>query len=506
MKAVRCFVAFLLLSVTFASAYGPTGHEIVGAIADDLLAHRAAGAKVNELLDGIPLQKAAVIPDEIKGWDKKGPDDPKAFPHYSQHPAIDAQLRDFWKANPPSQDTKGNVPSHHWFHYTDVPVSHAVKYVEGRKGRSQWDIVHMIPYCVAVLRGQIPQTNDRKITKPVAVILLAHYLGDIHQPLHVGAEYFDGAGQATDPDTGKPGMEDQGGNTFSLDLRDDPPRGPGIHKKKLHGFWDMDTVSALLPPISPTAAKEEKYQETESAIKNIARQMAASEPKSWRMPANTDPKDYAEAWADEILPIAREAHERLNFSNVHATPEQEQMIATGEAAEKTAQDGKLYRDWASNVVRDELHKAGWRLADLLEKTVTSGSTIATTVAPVPKADVASASATVPRPQAKTPAAQPLASVVPSAVASIAPVAASSPFGSYPTNYKDIVSAWLKTKGVNGATIEWQSEPKPADLPPGGRGHLYGYLVIFNTPAQTGAVAKTRSVLIRDGAIVNATGF
>jgi hypothetical protein len=23
--------------------------------------------------------------------------------------------------------------------------------------------------------------------------------------------------------------------------------------------------------------------------------------------------------------------------------------------------------WATNIVRDELHKAGWRLADLLEK-------------------------------------------------------------------------------------------------------------------------------------------
>jgi hypothetical protein len=26
-----------------------------------------------------------------------------------------------------------------------------------------------------------------------------------------------------------------------------------------------------------------------------------------------------------------------------------------------------YRAWATSVVREELHKAGWRLADLLEK-------------------------------------------------------------------------------------------------------------------------------------------
>ena len=30
-------------------------------------------------------------------------------------------------------------------------------------------------------------------------------------------------------------------------------------------------------------------------------------------------------------------------------------------------DHIAYRTWATNVVGEELHKAGWRLADLLEK-------------------------------------------------------------------------------------------------------------------------------------------
>jgi hypothetical protein len=539
----RCLVASVLLGATTVLAYGPTGHEIVGAIADDLLAQRPAGKKVNELLDGISLQKAAVIPDEIKGWDKKGADDPKGFPHYSSHAAIDAQLREFWRANPPSQDGKTDVPSHHWFHYTDVPVARAEKYHEGRRGRSQWDIVHMIPYCVGVLRAQIPENNERKITKPVAIILLAHYLGDIHQPLHVGAEYFDDSGHATDPDTAKPGMEDQGGNTLSLELRDDPPRGRGMHKKKLHGFWDMDAVSTLLPPIPPTAPKEEKYQETESAIKTLAHEMAGSEPKTWRMPAKMDAKDYAEAWADEILPIAREAHERLIFNNVHATPEQDHMLATGDAAEKPTDDGKLYREWASTVVRDELQKAGWRLADLLEKTVISTQTIGASLTAAPRAHdehvqggpgsslsntessgrpapetlsnahgiggspVPSRPGTGLTPAAAVKALNPPASAPPSALPSATLSQDSTPrYGSYPANYKEVVTSWLQSKGMSGSKIDWQGEPKPADIPPNGRGHLYGYLVIFNTPPQTGGTAKTRSVLIRDGQVVNANGF
>jgi hypothetical protein len=45
----------------------------------------------------------------------------------------------------------------------------------------------------------------------------------------------------------------------------------------------------------------------------------------------------------------------------------DRVVATGEAIEKTAPDQTLYRTWATGVVRDELHKAGWRLADLLQK-------------------------------------------------------------------------------------------------------------------------------------------
>ena len=116
-------------------AYGPVGHEIVGAIADERLAHTAEAAKVNALLDGLTLEKAAVIADEIKGWDKNGVDDPSSF-HYSAHRNIDRQLRDFWKANQPAHEMNSAMPSHHWFHYTDVPILPPQKYRDGRIGTS----------------------------------------------------------------------------------------------------------------------------------------------------------------------------------------------------------------------------------------------------------------------------------------------------------------------------------------------------------------------------------
>src|SRR5215470_11972914 len=256
-----------------AFAYGPLGHQIVAGIADERLTNTSAGAKVYALLDGLTLEKAALIPDEIKGWDNKGVDDPRSF-HYSAHRNVDRQLRDFWRANQPTHDANSPVPSHHWFHYTDVPVVPPQTYRAGVTGRSRWDIVHMIPFCIDVLQGRISEQNERKITKTVALILLTHYVADVHQPLHVGAEYFDMEGRATDPDKDKSALADEGGNTFTLELSDEPPRGRGIRKKKFHGFWDYDVVNALFPQVQGTLRKKELESQIEPLKKDLIHEMA----------------------------------------------------------------------------------------------------------------------------------------------------------------------------------------------------------------------------------------
>src|SRR3954466_10696883 len=99
----RLVVAFaVVLFPASVLAYAPLGHQIVGGIADERLANTPTAAKVHALLNGLTLEKAALIADEIKGWDKNGVDDPRSF-HYSADRAIDRQLRDFWRANQPTQ-------------------------------------------------------------------------------------------------------------------------------------------------------------------------------------------------------------------------------------------------------------------------------------------------------------------------------------------------------------------------------------------------------------------
>lgn len=366
--ALRAILFLALFWVNAAFGYGPIGHQIVGAVADQKLAGTEAGKKVASLLDGMSLEKVSVIADEIKGWDKLGPDDPGIF-HYSAHPRIDAQLRAFWHANPPTRDQKSAIPSHHWFHYTDVPVLEPEKYGDGKAGRSKWDIVQMTRFCVAVLKGTEPEDNPRKITKPVAVILVAHYLGDIHQPLHVGAAYFDANGHAVNPGKAPAALEDEGGNTVILNLAAGTSPQPARRPPKFHGFWDSDTVMANLPVLPETMPKEERREKMDVAREALVQDFAAREPKNWRPSPGIEPKDYSEAWADEILPIAREAHERLTFRNIAPLQEEDRVVAAGFADEKKSADGISYYDWSARVVRDELHKAGWRLADLLEKSL-----------------------------------------------------------------------------------------------------------------------------------------
>ncbi|HEV2965417.1 MAG TPA: S1/P1 nuclease [Chthoniobacterales bacterium] len=363
-------------------AYGPTGHEIVGGIADKLIANTPAAQKIYALTDGITLERASTIADEIRAWDKNGVDDTNAFPRYADHPKIDKQLREFWRANPPTQDRSSAAPSHHWFHYTDVPILNLEKYADGKTGRSQWDIVHMISFCVDVLRGEAPENNPRKITKAVAVILLAHYAGDIHQPLHVGAEYFNRAGYAVDPDKGEPGVGDEGGNTLMLRLFRGTQEEMAKRDLKLHGFWDNEAVMANLPALPLDVTREERFKMIEPAKQKIIERFAKEQPKNWRAPANVALKNYGEFWADDILPLAKEAHERLKFINIHETVDQGNTVVTGDAREKNMSDHVGYVDWAKGIVRDELHKAGWRLADVLMQSVTTTSANST-VSPGP---------------------------------------------------------------------------------------------------------------------------
>lgn len=356
-KGIAGLVCVVGLFVPRTQAYDARGHQAVGGIADQRLAGKPVALKIGHLLDGLTLQEAAVLPDSIKEWDRGGPDQPHTF-HLPDHKVIEDDLRAFWNANRTN-------PSHHLFHYTDVPVADGnTTYASGKTGRSDWDIVHMIPYCAQVLKGTIPENNERKITRRVALILLAHYVGDIHQPLHVGAEYFDEGGKPANPDVGTgPFYADEGGNSLTLVLQQPDDHGHARTREKLHTYWDKEAVDTAFALIGNEIGTSRGAARGVISDSDAIRHLAVQEPAAWQLPATPDYKGLAIAWADEILPIAREAHERLEFTHIHIV----HKTATGLAIERAGQGS--YHDWAGKVARAELHKAGWRLAALLERVI-----------------------------------------------------------------------------------------------------------------------------------------
>ncbi|HET8669918.1 MAG TPA: S1/P1 nuclease [Candidatus Saccharimonadales bacterium] len=339
---MKILVAILSIGLCAGNGYafGPRAHILVGTIADRRLdSNKVIKTRVSGLLDGMTLAKVSTFPDLIKAWDPAN-GLPVSSP-VSDSRRIDEELRAFVRAN-----SAPNRPSHNEFHYTMVSVLGNEKYSSSKVGRSESDIVHLISYCIGVLRGGISVENDRKITKTVAVILLTHLLADIHQPLHVGALYFDINGALVQP-TSETSVwyDDQSGNRLTLFLSRRQ-----LSAGRLHGYWDTQSVeNAFGVDLDST----------------IAARLAAKQPENWRLTSRME--TWGEQLADDVLPLAREAYSRLDYKNIKIYPGQ-RTIASGSAVEKPpVEGGDYYSIWAANVVKQQIHKAGWRLADVLEE-------------------------------------------------------------------------------------------------------------------------------------------
>jgi hypothetical protein len=233
-----------------------------------------------------------------------------------------------------------------------VPVQQS-KYVAGSPGAGTEDVVQMINYTIAQLRGKSPSKTGVALTDVEALWLLAHVVGDIHQPLHVGAIYFDKetCKQVKDP-TGIPGGTDNvastiGGNAFHLVALAPEPAAPPADN--LHLFWDGAAVNGAMQAAGLPGAEQD-----------FARLLAAKAPPYWQ--TDGDVETWAEKWATEILPVARTAHTKLIFT----FKERKELDHGKVACSWTTQLSPDYSKWASDQARKQLAKAGFRLAAVLK--------------------------------------------------------------------------------------------------------------------------------------------
>jgi hypothetical protein len=312
--ALLCWPAF---------AWGPEGHQVIGLIADQLLnAH--AKQEVASIL-GLPLRVASTWPDCARSVERQPDGTFKYIPNKEfDQPCMSFdrnELQNYVKNNW-SNCTYDEKPTncHKAFHFADVAIQHD-DYERKFVGTSDHDLVSAINAAIAVLQ-QKPAPGPFVITtQKEALFMLAHFVGDIHQPLHVGAIYLDAAGGIVNPDVGNfdENSATAGGNFIN--------EGHG----NLHADWDKIPKS-----LGTNASKA-----TVSQAKAV-------------MPTPESVESWAAAWASETVLASHSAFEGLTF--------------TGTGPHKWSvqfDNSKGYVKNENSLKGRQLAKAGARLAELL---------------------------------------------------------------------------------------------------------------------------------------------
>lgn len=303
-----------------ANAWGSDGHKTVGAIADQLLAGTPTETKVKPFLKpGETLSSVSIWADCAKGF------------RYCQKPPTQ-EMKDFATAN----------PDHHGYHYTDVPIDEPV-YQTGGVGTTDHDVVVTVTQAAAALRGDTSTAaNPHQFTPRQALLLLAHLVGDIHQPLHVGAIYLtrDGVSKnptAADLQTGTV-LDTQGGNKLHINGK----------TQVLHSYWDSDAVKVLM------------RRKTADSPEALAQILLTANPRP--TPLSTDIAGDIKNWADGSLEASRIAFHGTGISPFQTDLPGSEGNTEGWAITLPA----TYPQVASDIAAERLLLAGKRLAALLQ--------------------------------------------------------------------------------------------------------------------------------------------
>jgi hypothetical protein len=332
--AVRLLVCAVALHAPASGwAFGPRGHQAVGALADQMLSARATAQLKTNL--GMSLRTASTWADCVKdvkpvaGVGLRYEADPKYHASCGTFETTVgiARMQNYVQRNWKTCSTEPRVSAcHKKYHFADVAIQQG-SYDRALAGTSDHDIVSAIGAAVAVLQGQPAPAPFSIRDKKEALLLLAHLVGDIHQPLHVGSVYLDGQNQPTDP--GKAGAP--------IDKATDTVGGNDIEDggTNLHAEWDNVSTT-----INPWALTPPLVAQARAVVKTPG-----------------DLKSWPAAWASETLLTARGAYKGLTYTRSGAQK-------PGDWVVKIA-DRPAYAAQRRDVQEQQVTRAGARLAQLL---------------------------------------------------------------------------------------------------------------------------------------------
>ena len=188
-------------------------------------------------------------------------------------------------------DIKGN-PDYKWsrpWHYINLPPG-AASFDPARDHHPDGDVMQGI----ARFSKELADTSLTTETRRQALMFLAHFVEDVHQPLHTGH------------------VEDRGGNNIKISFRGKPGN--------LHGMWDYMLTEALRPEW-PEYAEQLNSKITPE---QKAKWLATMDPVNWVNSSYRLSEDFAykvpadgvidEAYAEKAIAII---DERIAESGFH---------------------------------------------------------------------------------------------------------------------------------------------------------------------------------------------
>ena len=329
-------VVIFLAPAVSALAWGDDGHQTVGKIASLRIKSRTAQKIAQILKPGETLANIASWADTVKY--RTGKTDP------------DADTNAFL------QDVAHNEKNAEW-HYDDLALD-CKNYQTCTGFTPDNDIVHMLNVCIRTLQGHPDPSHP--LSERNALKLLVHFLGDIHQPLHIGCGFIDIHGPngnimiVRDPVVIKQKnlASDKGANDLVIDN----------DRKNLHSFWDFTLVTSLMTTIGPEI--------TSDTLGTYLKQ-TVSPKASWNPhgPVST----WAAAWAtDSLLQSRNHTYKDVQIVGKRTIPvlsNGKPVVRDGQPVMQTVYDitrPANYETLNRELVRQQLAKAGYRLAKLLD--------------------------------------------------------------------------------------------------------------------------------------------
>lgn len=326
----------LLAPTGSAFAWGDKGHQTVGKVASLRIKPRTAARIAQILKPGETLANIASWADTVKT--RMGQTDP------------DEDTNAFL------QDAAHNEKNGEW-HYDNLPLG-CKDYQTCTGFTLDNDVVHMLNVCIRTLQGR-PDPNH-PLSKRVALKLMVHFLGDMHQPLHIGCGFIDADGPngalviARDPVLIKQKNlpNDRGGNQLILNAAG----------RNLHSFWDFDLVTLLM---------QETGKQTPETLGSFLKGSVRPKP-NWNPRGNLN--SWAAQWATDSLKQSREhAYDGVRIIRQRTisvtTRDGQPVMREGKPVTEIVWDAEHSDDYAPlsrEVVRRQLAKGGYRLARLLD--------------------------------------------------------------------------------------------------------------------------------------------